>query len=37
VIAACAKARGDTCEHLIRAIGAPGWLALRQKLGVGIR
>jgi hypothetical protein len=36
-IVACAKARGDGVEHLIRAIGHPGWLATRQKLGVGVR
>ena len=36
-IAAAAKARGDSAEHLIRAIAQPGWLALRAKLGVGIR
>ncbi len=36
-IAAAAKARGDGTAHLISAIGQPGWLPLRAKLGVGIR
>ncbi|MDB4957800.1 MAG: Tetratricopeptide 2 repeat protein [Myxococcales bacterium] len=36
-IVANARARGDTLEHLIRAVGDPRWLPLRQKLGVGIR
>jgi hypothetical protein len=37
VIAANARARGETMEHLIRAVAQPGWLATRTKLGVGIR
>jgi tetratricopeptide (TPR) repeat protein len=36
-IVAGARARGDSVEHLIRAIAQPGWLALRGKLGVGMR
>jgi hypothetical protein len=36
-IAAAAKARGDSTEHLIRAIGHPQWLATRAKLGLDIR
>jgi hypothetical protein len=32
-----AKARGDSTEHLIRAIGHSKWLATRAKLGVGMR
>ncbi|MEP6863980.1 MAG: hypothetical protein ABJE66_25355, partial [Deltaproteobacteria bacterium] len=37
VIAANAHARGETMEHLVRAVAQPGWLATRAKLGVGIR
>ncbi|HEX4449544.1 MAG TPA: tetratricopeptide repeat protein [Kofleriaceae bacterium] len=37
VIVAGAKARGESLEYLIKAVGQPGWLATRQKLGVGIR
>jgi tetratricopeptide (TPR) repeat protein len=37
VIAATIRARGETFEHLIRAVGQPTWLATRAKLGVGIR
>ena len=37
VIVAGAKARGDSLEYLVRAIGQPGWLATRAKLGVGLR
>ena len=37
VIVAAAKARGDSSTHLIRAIGHPQWLAMRGKLGVGMR
>jgi citrate lyase gamma subunit len=37
VIAAGARARGETLEHLIRAVAQPSWLATRAKLGVGIR
>jgi hypothetical protein len=37
VIAAAAKARGDTLEHLIRAVGHPAWFATRSKLGLGVR
>jgi hypothetical protein len=36
-IVACARARNDGVEHLIRAIGHPAWLTTRQKLGVGVR
>ena len=36
-IAAAAKARGESTEHLIRAIGHPQWLATRAKLGLGSR
>ncbi len=32
-----AAARGATPQHLISALGQPGWLALRSKLGVGVR
>jgi len=35
--AAAAKARGESMEHLIRAIGHPQWLATRAKLGLGAR
>jgi Tfp pilus assembly protein PilF/SAM-dependent methyltransferase len=37
VIAANARARGETMEHFIRAVAQPGWLSTRTKLGVGIR
>ena len=37
VIVACAKARNDGVEHLVRGIGHPQWLAMRAKLGVGVR
>jgi hypothetical protein len=36
-IVGLAIARGATSEHLISALGQPGWLALRTKLGVGVR
>jgi len=36
-IVAAAAARGATAQHLISALGQPGWLALRTKLGVGVR
>ncbi|MBL0213962.1 MAG: tetratricopeptide repeat protein [Myxococcales bacterium] len=36
-IVALATARGATTQHLISALGTPGWLALRTKLGVGVR
>ena len=32
-----AAARGGTSQHLISALGQPGWLALRTKLGIGVR
>ncbi len=32
-----ARARGDTAAHLISAIGQPGWLPLRTRLGLGVR
>jgi hypothetical protein len=37
VIAATARARGDSFEHMIRAVGHPQWFAMRAKLGLGIR
>ncbi|MFT3697546.1 MAG: tetratricopeptide repeat protein [Kofleriaceae bacterium] len=37
VIAKDIRARGETTAHLIRAVAQPAWLALRAKLGVGIR
>src|SRR5262249_25506535 len=37
VIAAGAKARGESFDHLVRAVGQAQWLATRGKLGVGIR
>jgi len=37
VIAANIRARGETFDHLVRAVGQPAWLATRAKLGVGIR
>ncbi|HEY0253572.1 MAG TPA: hypothetical protein VGC41_18695, partial [Kofleriaceae bacterium] len=37
VIAAQARARNESLAHLIRAVAQPGWLAMRAKLGVGIR
>ena len=37
VIAAGVRARGETTEHLIRAVGQAQWLSTRAKLGVGIR
>ena len=36
-IVALATARGATSKHLISALGQAGWLALRTKLGVGVR
>ena len=36
-VVACARARSEPLDHLIRAIAQPGWLALRTRLGVGIR
>jgi len=36
-IVAAIKARGETTEHLIKAIGHPQWLATRAKLGLGVR
>ena len=36
-IVAAAKARGDGIAHLIRAVGHPQWLAVRARLGVGVR
>ena len=36
-IVAAADARGDDARHLIRAISHPRWLALRTKLGLGMR
>jgi len=32
-----AKARNDGVEHLLKALGHPNWLAMRAKLGVGVR
>ena len=37
VIVAGARARGEGTEYLVRALGQPGWLPTRAKLGVGIR
>jgi tetratricopeptide (TPR) repeat protein len=37
VITAAARTRGDSFDHLMRAIGHPQWFALRAKLGVGGR
>ncbi len=37
VIAAGVRARGETTEHLIRAVGQSQWIPTRAKLGVGIR
>jgi hypothetical protein len=34
VVAAATRARGDTYEHMIRAIGHPQWFAVRAKLGI---
>jgi Tfp pilus assembly protein PilF len=31
---ASVRARGDSVEHVVRAITAPGWIALRARLGV---
>jgi len=36
-VADSARTRSPNLAHLISAIGQPGWLALRAKLGVGIR
>jgi tetratricopeptide (TPR) repeat protein len=36
-VADAARSRSPNLAHLISAIGQPGWLALRAKLGVGIR
>ncbi|MDX2088094.1 MAG: hypothetical protein SFX73_09595 [Kofleriaceae bacterium] len=36
-IAELATARGATLEHLIGAVAQPGWLALRARLGLGVR
>jgi hypothetical protein len=36
-IAEIARSRSPNLSHLIGALGQPGWLALRAKLGVGIR
>jgi tetratricopeptide (TPR) repeat protein len=36
-IAELATARGAKLEHLIRAVAQPGWLALRARLGLGVR
>jgi len=37
VIVAGVRARGETTDHLIRAVGQAQWLPTRAKLGVGIR
>jgi hypothetical protein len=37
VIAAQVRLRGESFQHLIKAVAQPGWLAMRAKLGVGIR
>jgi hypothetical protein len=31
---AAARARGETGSHIVRAVAAPGWMALRARLGV---
>jgi Tfp pilus assembly protein PilF len=31
---AAVRARGDSADHVVRAVTAPGWLALRTRLGV---
>jgi hypothetical protein len=36
-IAKLCLARGEATGHLIGAIAQPGWLALRAKLGLGVR
>jgi hypothetical protein len=36
-IAKLCLARGESTTHLISAIAQPGWLALRGKLGLGVR
>jgi hypothetical protein len=36
-IAKLCLARGETTGHLIGAVATPGWLALRTKLGLGVR
>jgi tetratricopeptide (TPR) repeat protein len=36
-VVAAAAARGDSTEHLIRAVAHPQWLATRGKLGLGAR
>ncbi len=36
-IVAHATARGAGVRHLIAALGQPGWMALRTRLGVGVR
>jgi Tfp pilus assembly protein PilF len=36
-IARLAIARGEATTHLISALGQPGWLPLRHKLGLGVR
>lgn len=37
VIAAGARSRGESCAHLIRAIGQPAWLGTRKRIGIGMR
>ena len=37
VVVAGARSRGASLDHLIRAVAQPRWLALRTRLGVGIR
>jgi tetratricopeptide (TPR) repeat protein len=36
-IVASVRARGDTTHHLVRALASPTFLAVRAKLGVGVR
>jgi hypothetical protein len=36
-IVAAARARGDGVDHLVRALASPAFLAVRSKLGVGVR
>src|SRR5690606_1021006 len=37
VMVACVTERNDGVAHLVRGIGPPQWLAMRAKLGVGVR
>jgi tetratricopeptide (TPR) repeat protein len=37
MITTAARVRGDSFDHLIRAIGHPQWFRVRSKLGIGVR